>query len=253
MQLKKTAWKSRRAARRGFTLIELLVVIAILSLLAALSVGVVIKVMRVAPQKSTETLIMKLGTVIEAQSRAISDQARKEQIPMGTWTALQGSVGNNPQKIIDAYTQLRLQQEFPTSFAQALSGPAILGPKKEYRDALQGRSAPPPNNTAPWANSYESSMCLYLALSFDRMGQTFDLSTLSPREVYTDPASGLKALMDGWDEPLQFVAFTDATSGIINYYIRSAGANRIQEVTALEDLMPPPADDLSSKFLRLGK
>lgn len=250
MQLKKTAWNLRQPARRGFTLIELLVVIAILAMLAALSVGVVIKVMRVAPQKSTETLIMKLGTVIEAQSRAISDQARKEQIPGATWSALQGSVGSNPQRIIDAYTQLRLQQEFPTSFAQALSGPPLLGPKKEYRDALQGRSAPAPTESG---NGYESSMCLYLALSFDRMGQSFDLSTLAPREVYTDPASGLKCLMDGWDEPLQFVAFTDASSGIINYYIRSAGANRIQEVTPLEDLMPPPADDLSSKFLRLGK
>lgn len=240
--------------RQGFTLVELLVVIAIMAVLAALSVGVVIKMMRVAPQKSTETLIMKLASVIEAQSRAVNDQARKEQIPPAIWSSLQASVGNsNPQRVLDAYTQLRLQQEFPTTFALAVSGPPLLGPKKEYRDALQGRSAPAPNNAAPMNNGYESSICLYLALSFDRMGQSFDLSTLSPREVYTDPATGLKCLMDGWDEPLQFVAHFDSATGATNYYIRSAGANRIQEVLPNEDLLPPPADDLSSKFLRLGK
>lgn len=252
--MKLTIHPPRPTRRRGFTLIELLVVIAIMTMLAALSVGVVIKMMRVAPQKSTETLIMKIGTVIAAQSGAIGDQARREQIPAATWAALQGSVGNNPQAILDKYIQLRLQQEFPTTFAAALGGPPLLGPKNEYVTALQGKSPPAPNDAAPRDNSYESSMCLYLALSFDRMGQSFDLSTLSPREVYTDPATGLKCLIDGWDEPLQFRAYYDPTSRDMKYYIRSAGANRKQEVDLLtEDLLPPPADDLSSKFLRLGK
>jgi prepilin-type N-terminal cleavage/methylation domain-containing protein len=233
--------KANSAFRRGFSLVELLVVMAIIAILCALMSAGIMRMMATPPQRSTELLIQKLAASLEQQWTATITQVKTENINTTLWGQAQTLAGANaqPQQIMAQYTNLRLQQEFPTSFAQVQQQVANGTAKAIY----QGLPAAP----APTAqgNSFESGILLYIALTVGRRGMNFDSGNLSPKEARPIPgASGdTKALYDGWDQPIQFTTSIDQVTGSLTFSIISAGADK--------KLGTP--DDVNSNTLRLGR
>jgi hypothetical protein len=72
----------------------------------------------------------------------------------------------------------------------------------------------------------------------------FDSSGLSPKEL-RDAGNGMKAVFDGWDQPIQFLTVQDPNTGALKFQIISCGPNRQFE--------QGNGDDVSSDNLRVGK
>jgi hypothetical protein len=200
----------------------------------ALLAAAIMKMLNVPPQKNTELLIQKLTQSLDQQWAATIDQAKTEAIPPNIWQQAMGQAGGDNQKAMDLYVQWRLQQEFPTSVAQAMN-PGPTGPKPLYQTVLAG---------APAGTPAESSVCLYVALTVGRRGMNFDSSGLSPREL-RNAGGNFKALYDGWDQPIRFQTLQDQKTGAFKFLIYSTGPNRQDE--------QGNGDDVSSDNLRVGK
>jgi prepilin-type N-terminal cleavage/methylation domain-containing protein len=225
---------SRDSHRPGFTLIELLVVIAIIALLMALLAAAIIRMLGVVPQRNTELEIAKLAFSLEQQWTRVINQCRTEPKPPATWALAQVQAGNaDPGAIMLVYTQWRLVQEFPMNFNQALNPPGGL-PMKPIFLPLQTAVAPP---ATAQGNDFQSSICLYLAMTSARGGMEFDTSSLSAKEA-RQVIPNIFALFDGWDQPIQF-----DNGGGVQYKIASAGSDRTLNT----------ADDILSTTLRIGK
>jgi prepilin-type N-terminal cleavage/methylation domain-containing protein len=200
--------ESLRPRRSGFTLIELLVVIAIIAILLALTAGAVFRVSASQAIKRSETTVKKIQVGLEGQWKATIDNAKDElrsppidpnDYRYGVYGYAKGLAGGDPARLRAIYIKLRLIQEFPTSFAEAVA-PAggTLGAKPTYVTALSGATAP----GAP----YESAICLYLAINQGRRGQTFnneDLGAGSVKSMQCGSAS-LNYFVDAWGGPITF-------------------------------------------------
>jgi hypothetical protein len=214
--------------------VELMVVIAIIGVVVTLAASATMQL--VARQKSanTELTIQKVNEALKAHWRAVIDQARNEKIPdkylygdatMQGLLAMAGSP-NDADAVERAriiWIKLRLKQEFPMSFMEALvpTHAAIKSPNGKLYVFL-----PPAAAFAPWQQnsrfvttlvcaqpqSYESSVCLLLALSQSRRGVTpFDQDRLASTELadasqFNPTATGfnLKTIVDAWGRPLTF-------------------------------------------------
>jgi prepilin-type N-terminal cleavage/methylation domain-containing protein len=248
MLLNPISHEQRRLARGGFTIIELLVVMAIITILIALLAAATFKMLAAPPKTNTETLIQKLALATEGQWTAVITSARSEKIDPAIWAQCQAAAGTpDAQPALDVYIQMRLQQEFPTSFGQA-QAPGILPPIQAFA-ATNGQTAP----LSARGNPTESSICLYLALMVAHRGKEFDAGALSPKEARTIPGTQLKGIYDYWDEPIQFSTYAvDPRGNVVaigtpgsqmKFRIVSSGANRF-----LGD-----GDDISSETLRFAK
>src|SRR5262249_25568346 len=156
---------------RGFSLVELLVVMAIIAVLMSLLAAAVMKMLARPPQQHTETELQKLTGVVEQQWKAVIDQARTEKIDPRGWAAAMNQSGQDPEQAMHLYIQWRLQQEFPMTFSQATANSGSLQAKDVFVSNLLGQSVPGPS---PKGNSYESSICLYTALSVGHRGMNFN-------------------------------------------------------------------------------
>jgi prepilin-type N-terminal cleavage/methylation domain-containing protein len=112
--------------RAAFTLIELLVVIAIISILIALTAAVALGVLSYQRNSTTQSAIQTLGNALETQWRTVAQQAANESIPPATLARLflmAGSTTNSSNVEKRArliWVKLRLKQEFPMNFSEAL-------------------------------------------------------------------------------------------------------------------------------------
>jgi prepilin-type N-terminal cleavage/methylation domain-containing protein len=236
--------------RGGFTLIELLVVIAIIAILAALSLAILGRVIYGGQEKATNQTLQKLSSILNQQWKAVIDQAKDEYKTIGgvnpgfaamtqTW---------NPDTARSLWIQLRLRQEFPTSFAEATSwttynGANILPPKRYYVTNLQSASS------TGMAATYQSSACLYLALAPGRRGMVGSLEdsvgTSSIRNL-----NGATVIVDLWNTPIAYVRGNEGnvTANPPNPaqfpVIISAGANTVYESGG--------GDDLTSVVVNVG-
>jgi prepilin-type N-terminal cleavage/methylation domain-containing protein len=223
--------------RAGFTLIELLIVIAIILVLLSLTATAYFKMQAIAPQRTTETAILKLYGSLEQQWNAAQDAIRAEKRDPALWNTALTKCGNDPGLALNEYVKQRLLQEFPTSPGAAKPGlPAFFKLNQAF----------PPQSSL--GNPTTSGVCLYYALSVSHGYPTIEQS-LSLKEK-TDLGGGVMCLVDGWGEPLQFEIVEDAAKPgkPLKFTIRSAGPNH-----RLDDPNDPSSDDISSDKLRVGK
>jgi prepilin-type N-terminal cleavage/methylation domain-containing protein len=212
-----TSWR-RTTHRGGFTLIELLVVMAIIATLAALALSATMRIITVQEEANTKTLVQKVASTLDKQWQAVIDKANKEPIPerlvapdgTANWTGsspkrfytdyLLPMAGGDAQRARVIWIKMRLKQEFPISFQEALN-PAPLPALPTYYKAIKGLGS-----NSSWA---ESSACLLLALSQAREGIVFNLDVLGPNAIGSSgvngwDANGVKIILDGWSQPVVF-------------------------------------------------
>ncbi|MBY0527744.1 MAG: type II secretion system GspH family protein [Gemmataceae bacterium] len=214
--------QSPHRRRQGFTLLELLVVIAIISLLAALIIGATMRVIGVQMTKNTDLLLQKLQPALVQQWQATIDQANQEPVPDAVVTA-----AGSPQAGRNLWIKLRLRQQFPVTFAQALdpSGTGLIAAEPAYKNVINGAGAVNAND--------QQAILLYLALKNNRRGSSFDPDRLSPRELQpvTLPTTNVSTmkLIDSWKNPLNYSGYLgttalDATSDVSgDVWISSTG------------------------------
>jgi prepilin-type N-terminal cleavage/methylation domain-containing protein len=196
-------------SRRAFTLIELMVVIAIIALLVALSAGAVMRYLTTQKGNVTETTIAKIDSELKKARKKVIDQARNESIPaiIDSTFFCNGDVAL--QRVI--YIKLKLMQQFPMNFTEAINGPqittssgivSILGPEPAYVHYLGQYSGVVAKPGVPPA-SYESAACLLMALQLDRSRMSLQMDQIGSDQIKT-LQNGLPYLSDGWEQPLAF-------------------------------------------------
>src|SRR5262249_29117146 len=112
-----------------------------------------------------------------------------------------------------------LNPPLPSAVQQLPVLPPRLSPNPIFTKYLASAALP---SASPMGNSYESGICLFLAMKVSRRGETFDESNLGPRETLT--VNGLKCIVDSWKEPVKFDY--DLTTSPAKFIVISAGPDR---------------------------
>jgi prepilin-type N-terminal cleavage/methylation domain-containing protein len=217
-------------SRGAFTLVELMVVIAIIAVVISLGASATMQVITRQKTANTELTIQKVNDALKAHWQALIQKAQTEQIPDnilygdGTMQGLLVMAGGDPanpdtdsmKRARLIWVKLRLKQQFPMNFMEALNPtpntvkspggkPYVLLPPAP----VFVRQTPPLKASNP-PQSFESSVCLLLALSQASRGVVpFDQDRFSSLEIADsqlfDPTlPGLKLIVDGWGRPLAF-------------------------------------------------
>jgi prepilin-type N-terminal cleavage/methylation domain-containing protein len=219
------------AGRAGFTLVELLVVMAIIATLAALTVSATMRVITVQDEATTKTLIQKVHSTLQKHWEAVIDKASKEPFPkalkdprtgmpmyadfanevlfpLATANLSQPPTVTDVQRARVIYIKMRLKQEFPMSYAEAVA-PSPLPALPSYVASLpigaKGINA--------WT---ECSGCLLLALSQARSGVVFNADDLGPNALIDLDNIGLKQIVDSWGKPIIFCRWPTGNTDVNN-------------------------------------
>jgi prepilin-type N-terminal cleavage/methylation domain-containing protein len=117
---------SRRA---GHTVLELLVVVTIIAVIAAFGAAAYFKTLTVYKASTSEQQLKTLHTILERHRKAVIDDARAESIPQAVLDLAGGD--QNRARVI--WIKLRLKQQFPQSYAQALQpASGYIAPEPAY-------------------------------------------------------------------------------------------------------------------------
>lgn len=202
--------RMHRRNRAGFTLIELLVVISIIAVLASLTGAAIFKSITARKRKNTEQTIQKLYAQLQRQMKATIDDARTETIP----PSVLALAGNDPNRARVVWIKLRLKQQFPQTYAEALQpASGYINPEPAYGKILAGRSAAKNPLT-------ESAACLLMALTArNRRGVDQDAAFLSVLEKLDTDGDGVPEICDGYGNPLYFCRWPNPPAGDPNYIL----------------------------------
>jgi prepilin-type N-terminal cleavage/methylation domain-containing protein len=228
-----------RPARRAFTLIELLVVMAIIAVLIGLSTAAVMAVLTAQTKSATKTSLDKVANYLKKQWQATLDQAGEDfraypnTADAANIQAAYTQAGGNPDAAKKLYLQFRLQLDFPTNLAEAAASP-------KYAKAVAGLNS----SNQPQPQLWESSVCLYLALSKARRGEGDTLSLedgLGAGSIQT--VNGAKVIVDNYGTPIAYTRGlgldpTNPTKFVPQ--VRSAGPNKIDQNGSGDDIVSQP-------------
>lgn len=184
--------------RAAFTLIELLVVLGIISVLVALLAAAVVKTLGTMQAQATDSTLEKVASELNKQWKVVIDQAGKEAVPD---TVTNNLAGGDVRRARVIWVKLRLKQEFPTSYQEALApAPGYLNPKNVFVKAFPN---PPAKANDP---NTESSACLLLSLTQARGGLTWDAeNTLGAGSIRDTDNDGNREILDSWGNPIYFI------------------------------------------------
>jgi prepilin-type N-terminal cleavage/methylation domain-containing protein len=206
----------RRARRKAFTLVELLVVIAIIAVLVSLTAAAIFRTLGVQQTANSKTALTRMQSRLDEQWSAAAARFYKETLPPADAT-LKGvyynvvvpMAGGDPQRARVIWVKLRLKQEFPNTFNEALN-PAPMPPLTNYVSYLNQLGYTTANTSATAPQAFESSACLLMALTRGEGGNTTKAEDLGVNggnlKDYPAAAPGqtVKAVTDGWGNPLAF-------------------------------------------------
>src|SRR5262249_16338592 len=138
---------------------EVLVVVGILAILAALVASAVFRVLESQKENLSEATVRTLAQELDRHWQAVVNQANKEVIP--DWVKdFAGRAANAPnyeQRARVLWIKLRLKQEFPMNFAEAVKGP-IDGNLPEFKALIAQGIQVPLSYVMPPLPSYVSTL-----------------------------------------------------------------------------------------------
>ena len=198
---------STRAQRRrsSFTLVELLTVLAIITIIIGLSISAVVATINLQHIRNTKFAMQQIHGAVDKQRIAVAESAAKEN-----WNApayanalaiLRGWSGGDDRRTRVMWVKFRLKQEFPTSYSEALN-PYPMPPKPEYVQYLNQYGI---TGSSASSAAYESSACLYMALTRANNGTNFKADQLGGAvRDFPAPSGTIKVFTDDWTNPLVF-------------------------------------------------
>jgi prepilin-type N-terminal cleavage/methylation domain-containing protein len=257
-------------ARKGFSIVEILVVIAILGILAALSSAAYFKWIDTRRRDNTEQTIKTLHELLKQQMKIVQEQAKTEDIPVAILT--NPFIAGDRNKARQAYISVRMAQEFPTTYAEALdptksfrvapynvpAGVSWVQPKAAYVSALtRGNNISTPKTpnpaTPPATVSAETSIVLLLALKQNRKGVSLNIDQLGAAIADTiadqpNPSDLIGALFDDWGTPLTYARISANTVG------GSGSGQPLGVITSAgpDTSLSTATDNIVSNQIRLG-
>jgi prepilin-type N-terminal cleavage/methylation domain-containing protein len=207
--------------RRGFTLMELLIVILIIGLLVGLSVAALVGAAEQARASRTRSIINKLDQLILSKY----DSYRTRRLPIRTTGASPQVAG---QVRLAAMREL-MRMELPDRRTDVVDyGSATRNPESTasgmplaslqrmyWRKALVSVGGDP-NNVMTyaalnnWTRQHQGSECLYLIVSAMHDGDKNAIDFFSPDEIGDVDADGMKEILDGWGNPIEFLRWAPA-------------------------------------------
>jgi prepilin-type N-terminal cleavage/methylation domain-containing protein len=208
---------ARRPA--AFTLTELLVVLVIITILTTIAAATMMRFMESQESSNTRAILDRLQTLLNSRWSTVTRMAKDESVPPAVQSYLQGTnalqtnyVGtdlNAPQRLKVMYIKLKQQQEFPMTFKEAYT-PGPLPPLSKFTSFFQAlgytNGPPPPQKQS----GVEAAVLLLLALQSNQSGGGVSQDTLGGSTVGSVQLSSgqtVKALVDGWGQPLAFCRY----------------------------------------------
>ena len=192
--------------RRGVTLIELLFVIMIVGILAGLGFGFYSTAAAQAKVERTRAIVSKIDQLVTAKWEEYRTRAVPIKIPPY-------DNGQPVHPIVCARIRLaalrELQKfELPDRISDVAAAPQIIA----VLDGKQIMLATPVvqknyrrRALATWNTSYEGAECLYMIVASMRDGEDSALSFFSPQEIGDVDGDGMKELLDGFGQPIEFL------------------------------------------------
>jgi prepilin-type N-terminal cleavage/methylation domain-containing protein len=208
-----------RRQRAGFTLVELLVVIAIVAILISLAAAGIFQYLEAQTRSNTETTIRVVDKILRQQIDAVISKAKDEPLPRSVQALATNdfTINDDQQKRARAiWTTLRLIQEFPMTYQEALNPTGTIAAGSRTADYTNLLKDLPPKSTylnvlkaapTPYAGSaVECATLLLLALQQNRGGVMLTADKL-PASLGDSNIKSVKMLVDGWGNPLVFYRF----------------------------------------------
>lgn len=219
-------------ARPAFTLLEMLVVMGIIALLASITISAVFRLQSGQKESNTNTHLRKIDMVLVPQWKATVDQIKKEPIPQVVIELTKNADGTVDMPRARAFhMKMRLRQEFPQNFAEALGSPAPPNPyqpssltmngqkyqydfKSSYKQSLKNPQYNAQFEYLDVTEEGQSAAMLFLILSQGKGGATTNPEQIAPTMLLDYPQQGggsiqLRVFRDEWNRPIGFRRWAD--------------------------------------------
>jgi prepilin-type N-terminal cleavage/methylation domain-containing protein len=201
----KSKIQNPKSPPRGFTLMELLIVITIIAILAGLVVSGLIGATNQARAARTRAQIMKIDTLI--MERYEGYRTRAVRVP------------HNPSAIVTAGNRLSVLRELmrfelPDRKTDVTddSGLTPAQPTPSLTLSYRRLTLRAAGSFSSWSRQHQGAECLYLILATMKDGDKSALDYFSPDEVGDVDGDGMKELLDGWGQPIEFLRWAPGYS-----------------------------------------